>query len=271
MVWFILFLSFEFLISYEFHFAPETLLVEFRIRSLWILIGLGLTWFTCYWFSEELIYLLAKPVFTLPIESYFVCTKLVEAFSTYIAMASIACAYFVFPLINHQLWCFLVPSSYGDQKTKYIRLFYLSGFCFCLFLFLTFFRAIPYIWDFLYGMGTPATPSLTIRLQLKIYDYIIFTLRISFISSICSQVPVIVIRLVALKGLYVDTVTNNRRFLVTFSLIAAALSTPPDIWCQSVALFIIHSMVELSIFVSLVIHLREEGWTSGWNEGTEGA
>ncbi|KAJ0805262.1 hypothetical protein HanPI659440_Chr02g0047821 [Helianthus annuus] len=29
--------------------------------------------------------------------------------------------YFVFPLISHQIWCFLIPSCHGEQRTKYNR------------------------------------------------------------------------------------------------------------------------------------------------------
>ncbi|TMW83937.1 hypothetical protein EJD97_000406, partial (mitochondrion) [Solanum chilense] len=72
-------------ISYEFHFAPETILGEVRIRSVRVLIGLGLTWFTRYWFPEELISPLAKPFLTLPLDSYFVRTQSTEAFPTYVA------------------------------------------------------------------------------------------------------------------------------------------------------------------------------------------
>lgn len=112
-------LSFELLIyiSYEFHFAPETILGEVRIRSVRILIGLGLTWFTRYWFPEELISPLAKPflILTLPLDSYFVRTQSTEASPTYLATSSIACSYFVFPLISHQIWCFLIPVAMGTK------------------------------------------------------------------------------------------------------------------------------------------------------------
>jgi len=102
-----------------------------------------------------------------------------------------------------------------------------------------------------------------IKLQPKIYDYIMLTVRISFIPSVCSQVPVIVIRLLEPRGLSVETFTNNRRFLMVFALLTAALSTPPDIWCQIVARFLISSIIELAIFVASIVQVREEGWTSG--------
>lgn len=252
--------------SLEWNIALDTILGEVRIRSVWILIGLGFTWFTCYWFSEEFIFLLAKPFLTLPLDSYFVCTQLTEAFSTYVATSSIACFYFVFPLISYQIWCFLIPSCYGEQRTKYNRFFYLSGSCFSLFLFLTFTWVVPNVWHFLYNVGATSTNLLMIKLQPKIYDYIMLTVRILFISSVCSQVPVIFICLP--RGLSVETLTRNRRFLMVFSLIIAALSTPPDIWCQIVACFLIFLIIELAIFVALIVQVREEGWTSRMRESS---
>ncbi|CAN0919177.1 Uncharacterized tatC-like protein ymf16, partial [Linum grandiflorum] len=249
-----------------FHFASETILGEVRIRSVRILIGLGLTWFTRYWFPEELISPLAKPLLTLPLDSYFVCTQLTEAFSTYVATSLIACSYFVFPLISHQIWCFLIPSCYGEQRTKYNRFLYLSGSRFSLFLFLTPPRVVPNVWHFRYFVGATSKNSLMIKLQPKIYDYIMLTVRISFIPSVCSQVPVIVIRLPEPRGLSVETSTNNRCFFMVFPLLTAALFTPPDIWCQIVARFLISLIIELAIFVASIVQVREEGWMSGMGE-----
>lgn len=105
-----------------------------------------------------------------------------------------------------------------------------------------------------------------IKLQPKIYDHIMFTVRISFIPSVCSQVPFIVIRLPEKTPLSVETFTSNRRFLMVFPLITAALSTPPDIWCQIVARFPIDFLIELAISVALIVQVREEGWTSRMRE-----
>uniref|UniRef100_A0A3Q7JAQ9 ATP synthase YMF19-like N-terminal domain-containing protein n=1 Tax=Solanum lycopersicum TaxID=4081 RepID=A0A3Q7JAQ9_SOLLC len=205
-------------------------------RSVRVLISLGLTWFTRYWFPEELISPLAKPFLTLPLDSYFVRTQSTEAFPTYVATSPIACSYFVFPLISHQIWCFLIPSCYGEQRTKYNRFLHLSGSRFSLFLFLTPPRVVPNVWHFPYFMGATSTNSLMIKLQPKIYDHIMLTVRISFIPSVCSQVPVIVIRLPEPRGLSVETSTNYRHFLMVFP------------------------------FVASIVQVREEGWTSGMRE-----
>lgn len=249
---------------FSFSFALETILGEVRIRFVRILIGLGLTWFTRYWFPEESISPLAKPFLTLPLDSYFVRTQSTEASPTYVATSPIACSYFVFPLISHQIWCFSIPSCYGEQRTKYNRFLHLSGSRFSLFLFLTPPRVVPNVWHFPYFVGATSTNSLMIKLQPKIYDHIMFTVRISFIPSVCSQVPVILIRL--RREASVETFTSNRRFFMVFPLITAALSTPPDIWCQIVARFLIYLIIELAISVALIVQVREEGWTSRMRE-----
>ncbi|KAI8522441.1 hypothetical protein RHMOL_RhmolMtG0000700 (mitochondrion) [Rhododendron molle] len=53
---------------------------------------------------------------------------------------------------------------------------------------------------------------------------------------------------------------------MVFPLLTAALSTPPDIWCQIVARFLIYSIIELAISVASIVQVREEGWTSGMRE-----
>ncbi|KAJ0626032.1 hypothetical protein HanPSC8_Chr01g0009191 [Helianthus annuus] len=79
-------------------------------------------------------------------------------------------------------------------------------------MFLTPPRVVPSVWHFPYLMAATLTNSLMIKLQPNIYDHIMLTVRISFIPSVRSKVPVIVIRLPEPRGLCVETSTNNRRY-----------------------------------------------------------
>ncbi|KAH0447560.1 hypothetical protein IEQ34_023615 [Dendrobium chrysotoxum] len=166
---------------------------------------------------------------------------------------------------NFRLW--MDPFRSTGRPLKYNRFLHLSGSRFSLFLFLTPPRVVPNVWHFPYFVGATSTNSLMIKLQPKIYDHIMFTVRISFIPSVCSQVPVILIRLPEpRREASVETFTSNRRFFMVFPLITAALSTPPDIWCQIVARFPISFLIELAISVALIVQVREEGWTSRMRE-----
>nr|GFA54053.1 trimethylamine methyltransferase, mitochondrial [Tanacetum cinerariifolium] len=92
------------------------------------------------------------------------------------------------------------------------------------------------------------------------------------------QVPVIVIRLpeprgtcncdpfARTKGSFYGNLYKQSSFFDGFPLLTTALSPPPDIWCQIVALFLIFLIIELAISVASIVQVREEGWTSGMRE-----
>ncbi|KAI4972752.1 hypothetical protein ZWY2020_003677 [Hordeum vulgare] len=212
--------SFELLIFLN--FATKTFLGEVQIR---------------FWFLEKSISPLAKSFITLHLDLYFFCTQSTEAPPTYVAVSSIACSYFVFPLAGHQI----------------------CGSRFSLFLLLIPPWVVPNIWHFPYFMGATSTNSPTIKLQPKIYDYIMLIVHILFIPSVCSQVRVIVICLREPGGLSMETFTSNHRFLMVFLLFTASLSTHPDIWCQTAASLLIYSIIEFAMFVALIVLVREEG------------
>nr|QJH91669.1 Sec-independent protein translocase [Zamia integrifolia]QXE44396.1 Sec-independent protein translocase protein [Zamia furfuracea]BDC46244.1 Sec-independent protein translocase protein [Zamia furfuracea] len=241
------------------NFASETIPGEVRIRSVRIFIGPSSTWFTRHWFPEESIFPSAKPSPTPPpLDPYPVRTQSTEAFSTYVTTSPIACSYSVFPFMSYQIWCSSIPSCYGGRRTKYNQFIHLSGSRFFSFLFLTLSRVVPNVRHFPYFVGTTSTDLLMIKSQPKISDHTMSTVRISFISSICSQVPVIVIRSPEPKGISVKTSTENRRFFMVFPLPTAAFSTPPDIWCQIVARSPIYSVIELTISVASIVRVRKE-------------
>nr|ASN73948.1 Sec-Y independent protein translocase component TatA [Aneura pinguis]WHW95637.1 Sec-Y independent protein translocase component TatA [Aneura pinguis]WHW95679.1 Sec-Y independent protein translocase component TatA [Aneura pinguis]WHW95721.1 Sec-Y independent protein translocase component TatA [Aneura pinguis]WHW95763.1 Sec-Y independent protein translocase component TatA [Aneura pinguis] len=236
------------------NFVSKTILEEVRIRVFWILIRFSFTWFTRYWFPEEFISSLAKPSPTSPYsDSSLICTQLTEASGTYVTTSLISCFHFLFPFSSYQIWCFSMPSCYEERRRKYNKLFYLSGFCSFLFFLVTFVWVVPNVWHFLYELSKTSTNLSVIKSQPKIFDYIMLTVRISFIPSICSQVPVLVICSLESRG--VKTLIKNRRFFVVFSLFVAAFFTPPDIWCQIVACLPIYFVIELTISYASIIQV----------------
>nr|AEO21075.1 transport membrane protein [Silene conica] len=243
----------------------ETFLGEARIRFVRVCLVFGLTWFTRYWFSQELVFSLTLPLLSLPLESRFLCTQLTEALSTYIATSTIACFYFVFPFVIYQIWCFLIPSSFGEERRGFQRLINLSLFCFLCLLFVTLYWIIPNVWHFSYFVSSTSPNALIIILQPRIYDYTLLIIRILVICSLYSQIPVIAIWFLGLKRLYVETFTNNRRFLLGFPIITASLFTPPDFWCQILVRFLLYLVAELAIFAASVLKVREreDSWTGG--------
>nr|YP_003412104.1 Sec-independent protein translocase protein [Phaeoceros laevis]ACT75312.1 Sec-independent protein translocase protein [Phaeoceros laevis] len=241
------------------NFVFKTISEEVRICFFWILICFSLTWFTCYWFSEECIFLLAKFSPTLPyLDSFFICTESTEALSIYVTTSLIPCFYFFLPLPSHQIWCFLILSCYEERRREYKKLFYSSGFRFFLFLFVTFVWVVLKVRHFSYESSTTLTNSLIMKLQSKILDYTMPTVRILFISLIRFQVLVPVICLLESKDVSVKTCIKNRRFSLVLPVFTAAFLTSLEIWCQIVTCLPIYFIIELTILYALIIQVYKK-------------
>ncbi|KAI4965106.1 hypothetical protein ZWY2020_057455 [Hordeum vulgare] len=143
------------------------------------------------------------------------------------------------------------PSCYGEQRHKYNRILHLSGSRFSLFLLLTPPEVVPYVWHFPYFVGATSTNSIMIKLQPKIYDYIMLIVRISFIplGSFCGNL-------------------HGSSFFDVFSAFHSCSFNTLGIWCQTIVPFLIYSIIEFSIYVALILQAREEGWTSRMRESS---
>jgi Tat protein translocase TatC len=229
---------------------------EARFRASWALFSIIVTCGYCYWFSEYLLFVLTKPflVVSKP-NSIFICTHLTESLYTYITTSIIVCLFFCTPYLIYQIWCFFIPSCTETQRKQLSKFCIFSGFALVFVLLITYLWIMPNIWFFLYKMSVAHVTTqglLIIKLQPKIYDFIILTLRFFIIASICSQMPVFIIFCIEYKLITVQDCIRHRRTFLFLSVFAAAFLTPPDIWCQIAAWFPIYGIIEFTIFTALI-------------------
>ena len=233
--------------------AIGSIIKEGKIRIGWILICYFITFLTSYFFSEDLFFGLAIPYFQIAKISFFICTQITESLSTYMMISLISGFVFSFPYILYQIWSFFIPSYNQNQRQAVKKIFFYSLAILFFFFILTYFWILPSIWLFLYKLSNTVDTShfFIMKLQPKVYDFTLITLRVLFIVGICSQIPIIIIfslNTVGLKGYRIWI--KNRRMLWFLSILLAAFITPPDLSCQmSVWLFMI-IFIEFSFYAS---------------------
>jgi len=230
------------------------ILKEAKIRFWWVIFCLFATCATCYWFSEDLFFGLATPYLKISKTSFFICTQITESLNTYIIISIFLGIFFCAPYIFYQIWCFFIPSCNKDQRCAMSKIIILSLVAFFFVLIITFIWIMPNIWLFLYKLSNTGSGAqfFIIKLQPKIYDFSILTLRILFISGLCSQIPILIICSIQYRLISIQTLMRSRRFSAFISLLVAALITPPDVWCQLSAWFCIIFLKELAIFTAIV-------------------
>ena len=120
---------------------------ELKLRACYLGLSFLLTFFICYYYSFEILYLFVKPF--LNYEKNFIFTDLTEAFYTTIQLNLVVSMYILVPFIIYNIWCFFIPSTFLEERQKYnfffsaiVTLLVISA-CFIFFL------VLPELYKFL--------------------------------------------------------------------------------------------------------------------------
>lgn len=234
-------------------------LVEIKWRVFYLLFSTISTFFVCYKYPIEIIYIIGKPF--LEHQQTFIFLDLTEAFYTLLKISFIFTILICVPLGFYHTWCFLIPSSYKSERKNIHCVFLLI---FCLFtseIGVSYFFLFPKICDFLLSFEITSQttrssfggdPVLTVEFAAQIGAYVTLILKFMIGIFIFFQLPVGVCFLYSKNILDVSWFYNNRKFLTFFSLIVSSFVVPPDVIIQFLMSLVFIFLFELLIFFGLI-------------------
>lgn len=212
-------------------------LVELKLRLVYIIFSLFISFSVCYYYCFEIIYVFAKPF--LQYTNHLIFTNLTEAFYTSIEISFLCSLYITIPLLLYQFWCFMIPSKFQNQRLKSnftfssIFLFFITSILFVYLLFL------PQFYGFLLNFQI-STPLLHIELQARIQCYVKLACRVFIFFTFFFQFPLIFLSLVKYNWMKLHFVFTNRKKIFFIVLIICSLVSPADVFSQlSITLFIV--------------------------------
>ena len=229
-------------------------LVELRKRLLWSFLIIFIIFCICFYFADELFYFLAKPLanlFDKQSGQGFIYTALQEAFFTELKVAFFFALFFSFPFVSIQIWRFMAPGLYKDEKNVFLPfligipiLFFIGGA-------MVYYVVAPLAWKFFLSyQDTNASSGIPIRLEAKMGEYLSLMMRFIFAFGLAFQLPVILTLLTKTGIITSDSLVKFRKYAIVLAFLSAAFLTPPDPFSQiSLALPII-VLYEISIFLS---------------------
>ncbi len=132
-----------------------------------------------------------------------------------------------FPYLAKQIWSFIVPALYDNERKFIKNIVFISSF---LFIFgVTF--CIVFILPFLINFGMSfSTQNITPLFGVS--NVIDLTLWMSLLFGCMFQVPLIVNMLIKWDIISYESVSSKRNYVIIILLIFAGLFTPPDIISQ---------------------------------------
>ncbi len=239
-------------------------LIELRQRLLYSAIALLVAFLVCFYFAQNLFDFLVNPLAEILLESggddrhrRLIFTDLTEVFFTHIKVAFFFGAFISCPIFLTQMWLFIAPGLYRNEKRAIAPFLTASPILFFLGGALVYFIITPLAWTFFLQFETPGLDgNLPIELEAKVNEYLSLVMKLIFAFGICFQLPVLM-TLMARVGLATsEGMARKRKYAIVGVFIVAAIFTPPDPISQiSLALPII-LLYEISIYMAKLVEKK---------------
>lgn len=175
-----------------------------------------------------------------------------------------------FPVIAHQMWRFVAPGLYKNEKGAFLPFLISSPVMFLLGAAFAFYIVTPLAYDFFLGfqqfgaegeavLGDPATsPGLSVVFQGSAQEYLNLTIKFIVAFGMCFQLPVL-LTLMGKAGLVsAEGLGNVRKYAMVGILVLAALVTPPDVITQVILFVVVYGLYEVSIFLVKRVETKRE-------------
>jgi sec-independent protein translocase protein TatC len=235
-------------------------LVELRNRLMYSIIAIFLGFVVCYFFAEDIYAFLVRPladIYQGQTGRRMIYTGLAEAFFTYVKVAFWAGAFLTFPFVATQIWLFIAPGLYRNEKMAFLPflaatpvLFFMGGAMVYYFIF-------PLAWRFFLSFETTGSETaLPIELEARVGEYLSLVMKLIFAFGLSFQLPVALtlmgrVGLISSQGL-----ARNRRYAIVGVFVVAAIITPPDVISQVGLAIPILLLYELSIIAVRIVERR---------------
>jgi sec-independent protein translocase protein TatC len=206
-------------------------LEELRTRLLICCLAVGTGFVVCYFFSSRIFEILMKPwIEAMPPgqPAKLIYTAPHEAFFVYMKVSFIAGTILAAPVILWQIWKFVAPGLYENEKKYMLPVILFSSSCFVGGVLFGYFVVIPVAFKFFASFS-----SEYITPMLRTTEYLSFANKMLLCFGISFQMPVFAFFLAKMGVISADFLKRKRKWAIVLIFVAAAVLTPsPDVVSQ---------------------------------------
>ena len=230
-------------------------LVELRSRLINSLIFVFIIFVIGYIFAENIYNFLVEPyaqaVKNDGVDRRLIFTALHETFITYLKLAFFAAIFLGSPIILTQIWKFVAPGLYKNEKRALLPYLIATPILFLLGGMLVYYLIMPLaIKFFLSFESSGLNTNLPIQLEAKVNEYLSLVMKLIFAFGISFQLPIVLSLLARIGVVDSQFLKERRKYVVVIIFAAAALLTPPDPITQiglGIPLLILYELSILSV------------------------
>jgi len=242
-------------------------LVELRQRLLWATIAVGLVFVVLVPFAQEIYTAVAAPIMdSLANGSEMQVIGIASPFLTPFKTTLFAALFIAMPVVLYQVWRFVAPGLYRNEKRFAFPLIVSSIVLFYCGMAFAYFVVFPLVFQF-FALATPEG----INWQPDINEYLNFILTIFMAFGIAFEVPIATFMLVWTRLVSLETLTKARAYVFLATFVIGMFLTPPDFISQTLLALPMYLLFEGGIVMSRILLAERFKEEQAEREGEEEA
>lgn len=229
-------------------------LVELRNRLMYSLVAVLIIFIPLAVFANDLYVYFAAPLMAvLPEGSTMISTEPHGPFFVPFKLAFAVAVAIAVPYLLYQLWAFVAPGLYDNEKALALPIITSSTALFYLGIAFAYYAVFPIIFLFFTSTAPEGVAVMT-----DINSYFSFCLKLFFAFGIAFEVPIATVIMVRTGMTTADVLATKRPYIVVGAFIVGMLMTPPDIFSQTLLALPVWLLFEIGLWFSRRIKPGEE-------------
>lgn len=228
-------------------------LVELRNRILKCVVALLVVFLGLIYFANDIYAFVSAPlVSVLPDSTSMIAIDPTAPFFAPFKLTFYVSLFVCAPYILYQLWAFIAPGLYRNEKEIAVPLFISSV--------LLFYAGIAFAYYVLFGLVFSFFVSVApegIAVAPDISSYLSFVMKIFFAFGFAFEIPVAVFLLISAGILEPESLRNKRPYVIVGCFLVGMLLTPPDPFTQSMLAIPMWMLFELGLYFGKVFLRRK--------------
>ena len=229
-------------------------LVELRDRVVRMMVAILVLFVGMFYWANDIYIYLAEPLTRhLPEDANMIAIDVASPFLTPFKLVLMLAVFLAMPVILYQMWAFVAPGLYSNEKriagpllVSSILLFY-AGVAFAYYV----------VFPLVFGFFTSVGPEI-INISTDIGRYLDFVLALFFGFGLAFEVPIATIILVAIGFTTPKKLSEKRPYVIVGAFICGMLLTPPDVISQVLLALPMWVLFEAGLIASAIIFKDRE-------------
>lgn len=243
-------------------------LIELRGRLIRAILALLLAFGVCLYFAGDILGFLIRPLTEAfpPGEGKLIYTKLYEAFFVELKVALFAGFFISFPVIANQLWAFIAPGLYANEKKAFLPFLLMTPVLFVAGGALAYYVVMPTAFTWMLGFQGQKG-GLEVEALPSAGDYLGLVMQFILAFGFSFLLPVLLLLLNRAGIVSRKQLIGVRRYMIVAMAIVAAVITPPDLVSQILLLVPLILLYEGALVI-MWFGERKAAKVSGANDGS---